>query len=180
LIGTIVVVVGLVVGAIAIFTIRHPKQTGTEAGSTPASSTSSVHSAPNTAPSTARSTSASKTPSSTVATTSLSPSRSFSSTATKPVSIVVLNNTTTTGLAGQVAKQFRQAGWNVTKDDNYPGNDIISSCAYYDPSVPGAMQAAEALQTMFPAIKRVKPQFGELAVWKSPIVVILVQDWLQS
>jgi hypothetical protein len=94
--------------------------------------------------------------------------------------VVVLNNTTTTGLAGQVAAQLRQAGWDVTKDDNYPGNDIISTCAYYDPNVQGAKQAAEALQTTFPAIKRVRPQFGELAVWKSPIVVIVVQDWLSS
>jgi hypothetical protein len=96
------------------------------------------------------------------------------------VSVVVLNNTTTAGLAGKVATQLRQNGWNVSKDGNYTGNDILSTCAYYDPKVVGAKQAAEALQTMFPSIKRVRPQFGELAVWKSPIVVIIVQDWLTS
>ena len=94
-------------------------------------------------------------------------------------SLVVLNNTTTTGLAGQVAKQFEQAGWTVTKYDNYQ-DDIISTCAYYDPKVAGAKFAAEALKATFPRIKRVMPQFSELASWHSPVVVIIVQDWLDS
>jgi hypothetical protein len=163
------------VGAIAIFAVRHPKQSGAEAGSTHAVVTSPANSTLSASPTSSPTTTA---PSA----TSTSPSKSASassSPAAAPVSVVVLNNTTTTGLAGQVAKQFRQAGWDVTKYDNYQ-NDIISTCAYYDPNVPGAKAAAEALQATFPGIKRVEPQFGELAVWKSPIVVIIVQDWLQS
>ena len=56
-------------------------------------------------------------------------------------------------------------------------NDILSTCAYYDPSVVGAQAAATALQAQFPAIKRVEPQFAELAAYNSPIVVILTPDY---
>lgn len=65
----------------------------------------------------------------------------------------------------------------MSKYDNYAANDIISTCAYYDPSVPGAKQAAEALKASFPSIKRVLPQFTELGAWHSPIVLIIVDAW---
>lgn len=90
--------------------------------------------------------------------------------------LVVLNNTTVTGLAKQAADTFRQGGWTVTRYDNYT-NDILSTCAYYDPSVAGAQAAATALRAQFPAIKRVEPQFAELAAYNSPIVVILTPDY---
>ena len=93
--------------------------------------------------------------------------------------MVVLNNTTITGLAKQAEQTFEQGGWTVTAANNYQ-NDILSTCAYYDPSVVGAKAAAEALQRQFPGIKRVEPQFAELASWHSPIVVILTPDWATS
>ena len=94
----------------------------------------------------------------------------------KSVPLVVLNNTTVTGLAAQAADRFRAGGWTVTRSDNYQ-NDILSTCAYYDPSVPNAQAAAEALQAQFPTIKRVEPQFSELGSYNSPIVVILTPDY---
>jgi hypothetical protein len=65
----------------------------------------------------------------------------------------------------------------VTRFDNYQ-NDILSTCAYYDPSVDGAEAAAQALQQQFPAIKRVKPRFAELP--SGPIVVVLTPDYSES
>ena len=43
----------------------------------------------------------------------------------------------------------------MTRYDNY-SNNIISTCAYYDPSVTGAKAAAEALKAQFPWIKRAR------------------------
>jgi hypothetical protein len=86
----------------------------------------------------------------------------------------VLNNTTISGLAERASQQFEDGGWTVTKYDNYQ-NNILSTCAYYDTSVPGAKQAALALQHQFPAIKRVKPKFEPLPA--GPIVVILTPDF---
>ena len=72
----------------------------------------------------------------------------------KSVPLVVLNNTSKTGLAETAAGRFKAGGWTVTNTGNLV-NNIISTCAYYDPSVPNAQAAATALQAQFPAIKRV-------------------------
>ncbi|HEX7354256.1 MAG TPA: LytR C-terminal domain-containing protein [Mycobacteriales bacterium] len=91
--------------------------------------------------------------------------------------LVVLNNTTITGLADRASAEFTAAGWTVTSFGNYE-NDILSTCAYFDPSAPGAQAAAEELAHQFPTIKRVKAQFRELAAYHSPIVVILTPDFV--
>jgi hypothetical protein len=62
----------------------------------------------------------------------------------------------------------------VSSFGNYQ-NDILSTCAYYDPGVPGAQQAAQALQQQYPTIKRVQPKFAELPA--GPIVVVLTPDY---
>jgi hypothetical protein len=93
--------------------------------------------------------------------------------------LVVLNNTTITGLAERVSAVLTSGGWDVTQYSNYQ-NDILSTCAYYDPQVAGAKTAAKALRAQYPEIKRVKPQFTELASWNSPIVLILTADWPSS
>ena len=90
------------------------------------------------------------------------------------VPLVVLNNTTTTGLAGQAAHRFESAGWKVSSVGNLT-NDIISTCAYYDPSVANAKAAAKALKHEFPTIKRVRPKFPQLP--PGPIVVVLTPDY---
>ena len=107
------------------------------------------------------------------------PSRHHSSPASssgnvKSVPLVVLNNTTTTGLAKQAAAQFEAGGWTVTSTGNLT-NDIASTCAYYDPSQQGAQAAAEALMAQFPTIKRTKPKFPELP--PGPVVVVLTPDY---
>jgi hypothetical protein len=95
----------------------------------------------------------------------------------KTVPLIVLNNTTVQGLAQRAAQRFESGGWTVTSYDNYQ-NDILSTCAYYDPSVPGAQAAAEALQQQYPMIKRVKPRFTDLPA--GPIVVVLTPDYSES
>jgi hypothetical protein len=92
----------------------------------------------------------------------------------KQVPLVVLNNTTIHGLAAQAQQRFEAGGWTVTKTDNYQ-NEILSTCAYYDPSSAGAQAAATALQQQFPAIRRVKPKFDGLPA--GPVVVVLTPDY---
>ena len=165
-------VLGVVVLIVAIVALQNPKGSTSKA----AASTSSVASTSSAAP---RSTSR-------AATTSKAPSRAASSAPTsasasaptggalKATPLVVLNNSTTTGLAKQAAQQFEAGGWSVTDTGNLT-NDIISTCAYYDPSDGSALAAAEALQQQFPAIKRIKPKFPELP--SGPIVVVLTSDF---
>ncbi len=129
---------------------------------------------------------ASTTPSSALPTTSGStttaPPVSLSGTGTtsaladdpKSVPLVVLNNTTTAGLAKQAAQRFRAGGWTVTSSGNLT-NNIISTCAYYDPATAGAKAAAKALQAQFPTIKRVEPKFTGLP--SGPVVVVLTPDY---
>ena len=95
----------------------------------------------------------------------------------KTVPLVVLNNTTVTGLAHRAAQRFEQGGWTVTSYANYQ-NDIVSTCAYYDPADAGAKAAAKALQQQYPAIKRVKARFAELP--SGPIVVVLTPDYSEA
>ncbi len=92
----------------------------------------------------------------------------------KSVPLIVLNNTTISGLAARAATQFESGGWTVTRSDNYQ-NEILSTCAYYDPADPQAKAAAQALQAQYPTIKRVKPKFPELPA--GPVVVVLTPDY---
>lgn len=88
--------------------------------------------------------------------------------------LVVLNDTTVTGLAQQAQQTFQAGGWTVSSVGNLT-NDIISTCAYYDPTVTGAEAAATALRAQFPAIKRVQPKFAGLPA--GPVVVVLTPDY---
>jgi hypothetical protein len=92
----------------------------------------------------------------------------------RDVPLVVLNNTSTPGLAAAAAHRFQAGGWTVRSTGNLV-NDIISTCAYYDPASKGAQAAAEALRAQFPAIKRVEPRFPELP--SAPVVVVLTADY---
>lgn len=88
--------------------------------------------------------------------------------------LVVLNNTTVTGLAAHAAATFRAGGWTVTGDGNYSGS-IALTCAYFDPSVVGAQAAAQALRAQFPGIRQVQPKFAGLP--PGPIVVVLTPGY---
>lgn len=86
----------------------------------------------------------------------------------------MLNNTTVPGLAQQAAARFEAGGWTVTHVANFQ-NEIISTCAYYDPASADAKAAAQALQRQFPVIKRIKAKFAELP--SGPVVVVLTPDY---
>jgi len=155
-----------------VLALSHPKTTGATAGKTtkpPGSTTGAANSTPASA-------NQSVPASSSAPARSAPASSSGASVATAKAPLVVLNNTTTTHLAEQAATRFEAGGWTVTKFDNYQ-NDILSTCAYYDPDTAGSKAAAEALRKQFPTIKRVEPQFSELSSWDSPIVVILTPDY---
>ena len=98
----------------------------------------------------------------------------MSPTGVKAVPLIVLNSTTKPDLAKTAASRFQAGGWTVTSTANLI-NNIVSTCAYYDPAIPGAQAAATALQAQFPAIKRVKPKFSPLPA--GPIVVVLAADY---
>jgi hypothetical protein len=153
--------------------LQHPKGAVSKAAAGPSSAakTSSAPSSRSTSRSTSRSVG------SPPASSRTSPSASTSApsgTGLKATPLVVLNNSTTTGLAKQAAQQFEAGGWSVTDTGNLT-NDIVSTCAYYDPADGSALAAAEALQQQFPAIKRIKPKFAELP--SGPIVVVLTSDF---
>lgn len=145
---------------IAIVALRHPHTTGTRAGSVTASPTHHASASVTHAPTHA----------------AVAPASHPTTTAPAgKLPLIVLNNTTVNGLAKQAAQTFTDGGWTVTNYGNY-NNDILSTCAYYDPAYPGAQAAAEALRAQFPAIKRDMPKFAGLPA--GPIVVVLTPDYL--
>jgi hypothetical protein len=166
--GIALALVGVFVLVVAIVALRDPNQGDVHAGTHVASPSSPAKT------SGSSSTSTSTSPSATDSTTPATSSTTTSSASKLP--LVVLNNTTTTGLAQSAAERFTAGGWTVTKFDNYT-NDILSTCAYYDPAVSGAQESALALQAQYPTIKRVVPQFASLAAYNSPIVVVLTPDY---
>lgn len=155
---------GLVVLIVAILALRHPtsKSTGGD-------TTSPSHTASSPAPSSAHTSSAPATHPTTKAGSS-----SAANAGAKAIPIVILNNTKVTHLAADAAALFTQAGWKVTSYGNYT-NNILSTCAYYDPNVAGAKAAATLLQSEFPDILRIKPKFSGLAA--GPIVVVLTSNF---
>jgi LytR cell envelope-related transcriptional attenuator len=152
---------GVVVLVVALIAIQHPNRDATNPGSaprtvtTPRGSTTTTHS-------TATSTSASRSSPSAAGLLGALP-------------LKVLNTSSTPNLATQAADQFKAGGWTVTEVDENYSNSILSTAAYYDPSVANAQAVAAALQHQFPGIKRIEPKFTPLV--DGPIVVILTSDY---
>jgi hypothetical protein len=159
--GMLVVCLGIAVLAVAVFALREPN-------GRVAASVSHEHSTSNAA------NQSSTAPAEHAKSSKSRRTDAKSGTAVKDVPLVVLNNTTVAGLAAGAAHRFEAGGWTVTSSGNYQ-NDILSTCAYYDPSSAGAQAAARALQRQFPTIKRVEPKFPELPA--GPVVVVLTPDY---
>lgn len=160
--GIVLAALGVAVLVIAIFALRNPGERATQAGKLTGKPSGAVSLSTSASPTSPASSPTSSRPSGTT------------SAAHRGLPLVVLNNTTVTGLAQQAADRFTAGGWTVTTTGNYQ-NDIISTCAYYDPAVPGAQEAALALQQQYPTIKRVVPKFPELPA--GPVVVVLTPDY---
>jgi hypothetical protein len=164
--GGVLAVLGIAVAVVALVALRHPN--GRQAK--PVSLRTQTSTVTATPPTSTKTVTKSPTPSG-----STTGSSTGSSTATAhPVPLIVLNSTTVTGLADTAKQRFVAGGWTVTSTGNIV-NDIISTCAYYDPNTAGAEAAAEQLQQQFPAIKRVKEKFSGLP--DGPIVVVLTTDY---
>lgn len=159
--GILIAVLGIAVLVVAIVALRHPKQTGTAAGS-------------DTHVSSAAPTSSGK-PSSGSSSSSRSPSGSSTNRVAGAKPLIVLNQTSTPDLARQAAGRFRSGGWHVTSIQEGYQNDVITTTAYYDPSIPGALRAANALRRQYATIHRVAERFAELPA--GPVVVVLTTDY---
>ena len=168
--GIAVAVLGVAVLVVAIIALRHPQGHTARAGAPTASPTRNTITARPASSSAAPSTPAPSTP------TSPSTSASPSVPAGGKVPLIVLNQTSTIGLAAKAGATFQAGGWTVSSVGSLR-NDVIATTAYYDPTVAGAQAAAEALQVQFPAVKRVLPKFAELPA--GPIVVVLTSDYAQ-
>ena len=147
----------------ALIAIRHPNRSGTA----PGSATRTITLPPSNSSAASTKSSSPTTPSTTA---SSSPAGLVGA-----LPLVVLNATSTANLATQAGDQFKVGGWTVTSVDENYSNNILSTAAYYDPSVSNAQAVAEALQDQFPTIKRVVPKFSPLP--DGPIVVILTSDY---
>ncbi len=186
ILGAIAVVVGLSLAVVAIVSLNRPTgskaarttQSGSAVAGTTATSPRTTAKASASASRTSSSTTPSKSTSAPASTASSSTSTRTSSGASTgavaKVALVVANNTGAAGLAESAANRFEAAGWTVTQWVNFTG-DILSTCAYYDPSVTGSEAAATELQKEFPTIKRVKERFDGLP--SAPIVVVLTTDY---
>jgi hypothetical protein len=171
IVGFLLAALGVVVLVIAIIALRQPNgrqaalHTGSPVAGTPTASRSIA--------------ATTATRSSSVA-SSTAPASSSSNSAppvvnpVKAIPLVVLNSTSRGGLAESAAQEFRTGGWTVSSTGNLV-NNIISTCAYYDPSVPGAQSEATALMAQFSGIKRVEPKFTPMPA--GAIVVVLTSDW---
>jgi hypothetical protein len=171
------VLLGGVVLVIAIFALRNPKShvSAGSAAATTVVSSSTRSAGPRTTSS--KSTAAAKPAGAATSSRNSAAGSSSDSPAAsgvKSVPLVVLNNTETAGLAGLAAKRFEAGGWTVSSTGNL-SNNIISTCAYYDPAATGAKDAAEALREQFPTIKRVKARFAGLP--DGPVVVVLTPGY---
>ncbi len=153
---------GVVVLVVALLALREPKGHVSSDTGTPRTRTvvSTVTNSPT----------PSKASSSTRASSPPTSTSSSAATGVKAIPLIVLNNTSISGLAKTATDKLRSDGWTVTRYDNY-SNNIISTCAYYDPSVTGAKAAAEALKAQYSWIQRTKERFAELP--SGPVVVVL-------
>lgn len=164
-------VIGVVVAVVAIIALQHPngRQAKPVSLKTSTVTATATHTTTKSPPASGTSTRTAPPPSHTGGS-----STSTGTSSSHSIPLVVLNSTTIQGLADTAKQQFEAGGWTVTYTDNIV-NDIISTCAYYDPSDPANEQAAMQLQQQFPSIKRVKEKFSELPA--GPIVVVLTSDY---
>lgn len=171
IVGVLIALLGVAVLIVAVLALRNPRQSPTGAGSDTHSITPPAPSSPLTLSPSSGALSGSTSPS------SGAPSGSSSHPAAAEP-LIVLNQTTTSGLAHQAAARFRSGGWQVTSVQEGYQNDVITTTAYYDPAIAGAERAAEALARQYPTIHRVAERFPELPA--GPVVVVLTTDYTSA
>lgn len=90
------------------------------------------------------------------------------------VPVVVLNQTTTTGLAAVFRAQLRAGGWKVPAIGDFRGN-VPATTVYYPP---GLKAAAKALMAQFFQVGRIRPAFAGISA--TQLTVILGKDFPTS
>ena len=83
------------------------------------------------------------------------------------VQVVVLNQTSRAGLAGEVATRLRGQGWNVPAVGNFRG--VVPATTVYYPA--GQEAAAQAAAESLPSAPRIRPRFGNLSTTRLTVVV---------
>jgi hypothetical protein len=168
IVGGFLAALGVVVAVVAVLALGQPKgHQAAQAVTSPVAKSSAKSSA--TVAGTPSSTAAASTTKSSTTSTA-----STSNTDVKAIALIVLNSTSQSGLAASAARTFAAGGWTITSSANIV-NNILSTCAYYDPSDPRNEVAARALMAQFPAIKRVAVKFTGLPA--GPVVVVLTSDY---
>lgn len=176
--GILVALLGVAVLIVAFVALRHPHQSASTAGTDTRASTPPQNSFA-ASPSGASASAGSAQQSTAHSSTRSSTQSGHSAVGTEP--LVVVNQSQTADLAHRAAAQFRSAGWQVSSVQETFNNDVVTSTAYYDPSVAGAQAAAGALRRQFPGIHRVAERFAPVpdgdALPPGPVVVVLTDDY---
>lgn len=87
--------------------------------------------------------------------------------------VVVLNNSTVTGLAARAADAARSAGWSVADVGNLTGRDATTTVYYPD----GQERAARALATDVGA-DQVQPRTSGLSRYGDGLVLVVTNDYV--
>jgi hypothetical protein len=85
----------------------------------------------------------------------------------RDVQVVVLNQTSRSGLAGSVADRLRGKGWTVPAVGNFRGT-VPATTVYYPA---GQDAAAQAAAESLPTTPRIRPRFGNLSTTRLTVVV---------
>ncbi len=98
---------------------------------------------------------------------------SSSSNAAAKAPVVVLNGTSTTGLAKSVTDQIKAENWQTKTPGNYAKGVVKKTTVFYPTE--DMKTAAENLQKAFPDIAAVEPSDPTMA--KESLTVVLATDW---
>jgi hypothetical protein len=86
--------------------------------------------------------------------------------------VIVLNDSTISGLAHRAAAMLADRGWSIAAIGNLPAN-VAETTVYY---APAARSAARELAATGLGVRRVLPQSALPITWAGPLVVVLTSD----
>ncbi len=162
-----VLAVASLITSLAVWRGEDPGQPSAAAStSTPAAGSREALSrapSPTASPTATTKTTPARTPKASTTPRTSSPSRP----AAPAVEVVVLNQTSRAGLAGQVADRLRGKGWTVPAVGNFRG--VVPATTVYYPA--GDEAAAQAAAESLPTTPRIRPRFGNLSTTRLTVVV---------
>jgi hypothetical protein len=159
-----VAAVTALITALAVWQGEEPDQPSAAASTTSATAATTRAEATTAPPSPSASPTPTATPSKTK---KASPTAEPTTPVARDLEIVVLNQTTRSGLASTVADRLRAAGWEVPAVGNFRG--VVPSTTVYYP--PGGEAEALAVANDLPTEPRTRPRFGNLSTTRLTVVV---------